>query len=280
MTLVIAHYHNVEDFRAVAEPYLSRHEVKNNLLLSLIRYMAGTHHEAGPAHCWTVLDGDLIVGVALRTGDGRALVFSEMPLSCVALLAADVKKHIPALSEINGPVEVVEAFAAAFGRKTSLIMHLGAYSCASAVIPKVTTGGFRKATFDDLELLIGWNEAFSLEAMGTSGGDPRALLKTKIDHGALFLWEDDAKRPACQTYSAAPTANGIRITGVYTPKDLRGRGYASSLVAHVTKSLLDSGYKFVFLFTDMANPTSNSIYQRIGYQQFGEMKHLRLVAAD
>ena len=175
MTLIIAYYNNVEDFRAVAEPYLSRHEARNNLLLSLISYMAGTNHETGAAHYWTVLDGDLIVGVALRTGDGRALVFSEMPPSCIVLLAADVKKHIPALSEINGPVEVVEAFAAAFGRKTSVFMHLGAYSCASAVIPKVTTGGFRKATFDDLELLIGWNEALHLESMGAADGDHRVM---------------------------------------------------------------------------------------------------------
>lgn len=280
MTLIIAYYNNVEDFRSVAEPYLLRHEARNNLLLSLISYMAGTHHETGAAHYWTVLDGDLIVGVALRTGDGRALVFSEMPPSCIVLLAADVKKHIPTLSEINGPVEVVEAFAAAFGRKTSLFMHLGAYSCASAVIPKVTTGGFRKATFDDLELLIDWNEALHLESMGAADGDHRVMVKAKIDQRLLFLWVDGDQRPVCQTYRAAPTANGIRISGVYTPKDLRGRGYASSLVAHVTKSLLDSGYKFVFLYTDMANPTSNSIYQRVGYRQFGEMKHLRLITAD
>jgi len=63
-----------------------------------------------------------------------------------------------------------------------------------------------------------------------------------------------------------PTPNGIRIGPVYTPPDLRGRGYASALTARLTQTLLDGGRRFCFLFTDLANPTSNSVYQRIGYR--------------
>ena len=62
------------------------------------------------------------------------------------------------------------------------------------------------------------------------------------------------------------TPNGIRVGPVYTPPDLRGRGYASALTADLTRRLLAGGRRFCFLYTDLANPTSNSIYQRIGYR--------------
>jgi predicted GNAT family acetyltransferase len=62
------------------------------------------------------------------------------------------------------------------------------------------------------------------------------------------------------------TPSGIRIGPVYTPPELRGRGYASALVAELTRRLIAGGRQFCFLFTDLANPTSNSIYQRVGYR--------------
>ena len=62
------------------------------------------------------------------------------------------------------------------------------------------------------------------------------------------------------------TPRGIRIGPVYTPPALRRRGYASNLVAAVTQHQFDEGRTFCFLFTDRANPTSNKIYQSLGYQ--------------
>jgi hypothetical protein len=53
---------------------------------------------------------------------------------------------------------------------------------------------------------------------------------------------------------------------VYTPPEARGRGYASNLVAQVAQAQLDAGRRFVFLFTDLANPTANRIYQEIGFE--------------
>jgi predicted GNAT family acetyltransferase len=63
-----------------------------------------------------------------------------------------------------------------------------------------------------------------------------------------------------------PTPHGIRIGPVYTPPELRGRGYASALVAQMSQALLDAGRSFCFLFTNLANPTANHIYEEIGYQ--------------
>ena len=80
----------------------------------------------------------------------------------------------------------------------------------------------------------------------------------------VFFWVDP--RPVAMAAWAGPTPSGVRVNFVYTPPESRGRGYASMLAASLSKHLLDTGRKFCCLFTDLANPTSNSIYQRIGYR--------------
>jgi uncharacterized protein len=60
---------------------------------------------------------------------------------------------------------------------------------------------------------------------------------------------------------------GIRIGPVYTPPALRRRGYASALVTELSRRLLDSGREYCVLYTDLANPTSNRIYQEVGYER-------------
>ena len=64
---------------------------------------------------------------------------------------------------------------------------------------------------------------------------------------------------------ARPMTHGVVVNAVYTPPEMRGRGYASACVGHLSQHLLDSGYQFCCLFTDLSNPTSNNIYQRLGY---------------
>ncbi|MBA3236059.1 MAG: GNAT family N-acetyltransferase, partial [Chloroflexi bacterium] len=80
----------------------------------------------------------------------------------------------------------------------------------------------------------------------------------------LHLWVDGEPVSLCGV--GGPTPNGIRIGPVYTPPAIRGRGYASALVAAVSQAEIDAGKRFCFLFTDLANPTSNHIYQTIGYE--------------
>jgi predicted GNAT family acetyltransferase len=62
------------------------------------------------------------------------------------------------------------------------------------------------------------------------------------------------------------TPNGIRVAWVYTPPENRGKGFAGACVAALSQKLLDEGRKFCFLYTDLANPISNHVYQKIGYE--------------
>jgi GNAT superfamily N-acetyltransferase len=121
-------------------------------------------------------------------------------------------------------------------------------------------------------LVLGWLAAFDAEVVPPEiRGDPgerarRATTVFSSEEGGFWLWEQGG-RAVSMTGVAGLTPNGIRIGPVYTPPDLRGHGYATSLVASVSSDQLSNGRRFCFLHTDLANPTSNAIYQRIGYER-------------
>jgi predicted GNAT family acetyltransferase len=130
-----------------------------------------------------------------------------------------------------------------------------------------------RATVAHRPLIIEWLRAFNLEAMGT---EPTQDLERAADRGIngvgreLWLWVDEG-RPVSLTGVGGLTPRGIRVGPVYTPPEGRARGYASNLVAGVSQRQLDAGRQFVFLFTDLANPTANHIYQAIGYEPVVDM---------
>ena len=126
----------------------------------------------------------------------------------------------------------------------------------------------RLATLDDVNLVTHWIKAFQEEALGESisDEDAREWAQNRIGDEGVFLWElPDGERVslACKT---RPISHVISVGPVYTPPEQRGYGYASRCVAALSQYLLDSGWERCSLFTDLANPTSNSIYQKIGYR--------------
>ena len=114
-------------------------------------------------------------------------------------------------------------------------------------------------------MVIDWLTGFDRDA----GTTPPVAADERADsflHGPdreLYLWFDGG--PVSMAATAGPTPNGLRISAVYTPPELRRRGYASACVAALSQRVLDSGRRYCFLFTDLANPTWNHIYQQIGY---------------
>jgi len=140
-------------------------------------------------------------------------------------------------------------------------------------------GSARVATADDRELALRWWIAFGDEMLH-EGGPGRDRAHATLDHrlsspsAGILLWED-AGEPVSIAGWGGPTPNGIRMGPVYTPPELRGHGYATALTAELSQRLLDGrlfsgGRRFCFLYTDLANPTSNAIYERIGYRRVAE----------
>jgi uncharacterized protein len=89
----------------------------------------------------------------------------------------------------------------------------------------------------------------------------------------MYLWDDHEPVSMCGVGGETP--HGVRIGPVYTPPRARRQGYASALVAEVSQVQLDRGRTFCFLFTDLANPTSNHIYQEIGYEPVRDVEVYR-----
>jgi predicted GNAT family acetyltransferase len=134
--------------------------------------------------------------------------------------------------------------------------------------PEGVPGRMRRAEADNRALLVSWVAAFQDEAMSGQFHRPAEAAVddylARGDDGGMYIWDDGS--PVSMAGCGGPAPNGIRIGPVYTPPARRGRGYASALTAELTSLLLSSGRRFCFLFTDLANPTSNRIYQRIGYE--------------
>ena len=144
---------------------------------------------------------------------------------------------------------------------------------ASESVP-LAPGRSRSATRDDLPLLLDWMVAFGEEALeeddpGRAEAREGSTQRLASGDGGIDLWEDEGEIVSSSGWGG-PTPNGIRIGPVYTPPERRGHGYATALVAKQSQALLDAGRRFCFLYTDLANPTSNAIYERIGYVKVAE----------
>ena len=129
--------------------------------------------------------------------------------------------------------------------------------------PSNVPGRSREATQDDVKLLAGWHDAFFAEVFpGRSFGQSQRVIEGLVRARSVYLWEQG--QVVLMAARVAATPNGERIGHVYTPPELRRNGYATACVAALSQAVLDGGRAFCSLFTDRANPTSNSIYQRIG----------------
>ena len=186
----------------------------------------------------------------------------------------DLAGHIPDLSGVLGPPAVAGAFARRWAERlgkqarrgmATRIFQLDAVTPAPAV-----AGALRPATAADLDLLVSWVAAFTRDIgereEAGRGRRARAGVSRTIAAGGLHLWEVEGAGPVSMANATGATPSGIRINMVYTPPELRRRGYASACVGALSQAMLDAGRRFCFLYTDLANPTSNHIYQELGYR--------------
>jgi predicted GNAT family acetyltransferase len=215
-----------------------------------------------------------VVATAIRTPPWN-VVLSEVdePGALGALVADLLTDHGPTeLPGVTGPAEHAGEFAGLWSARTGAVTHLDIreriFRLTRVTHPPRAPGSVRIADPAERGLLVDWMEAFHVESHGRPAPTPAATMVDgwlRRQSRTLWLWEVD-RRPVSLVGIGMGTPNGFRIGPVYTPPDERGRGYASNLVATVTQSGLDAGKRFGFLFTDLANPTSNHIYQAIGYE--------------
>lgn len=267
-------YARVDDFLAAAGIFLEEREAEHNLILGICSNLRRDPNAYGvPPYLAAVTRGEQVLGVAIRTPPYN-LILSEMAdRTPLALIAHDIA-HEP-LPGVVGPPEGVAAFAERWsllnGGTWEIRMRERIFRLRRVVAPRPTDGVMRPAELGDRNVVIKWVIAFGREALSDSDEEGVADAVDGWLAGIgrrIFLWDHDG--PVSLVGAGGETPNGIRIGPVYTPPEIRGRGYASALTAAVSQAMLNEGRRFCFLYTDLANPTSNRIYERIGYERVCE----------
>ncbi|MEA5596218.1 GNAT family N-acetyltransferase [Rivularia sp. UHCC 0363] len=264
--------HRFEDanlFYTTVKDYLLTDEVLHNLQLGISSTLINNpdRYKNKPYLAAVERDGN-IIAVAMMTVVHNLLLSKIQDLTAVDIIVQYLQRENDSLTNINAPVVEAQAFAEKWclstGKSYQLKEALRIFKLEKVELFLQAKGNFRLATESDKEILKTWHDAFCLEALGVIESDSESWVKRSLEKGTTYLWQDEI--PVSIACSTRSTPNGIGISMVYTPPEHRKRGYAGACVTALSQTLLNKGYKFCFLFTDLSNPTSNKIYQQIGYK--------------
>ena len=273
-------FDSVDAFLDVAGPFLETREPEHQLTLGIV----GDHRaeDAWPEDGALVaaLDDGRVVATAIWTPPWNLILSEVDELDAIDAIAERMASA--SLAGVHAPEEHAEAFARAWtgrtGERFRLTMRQRSYALESVIPPRDVQGRLRLAVPDDRDLMVDWMLAFDNEAMGAESGrrDMSALVDAMLSSSTrmAYLWDMDGE-PVSMCQATGATPHGMRIGAVYTPRELRRRGYASALTAAASQLQLDGGRRWCFLFTDLANPTSNRIYQAIGYRPVRDVQLIR-----
>lgn len=218
-------------------------------------------------------------GVLEREGEVRAAYLRTPPyrLAVTPLTPEEADALAVHLTGLGHPLPgataeraTADALAEAWQRHTGATAELHErnrlYRLATPADPgPVPDGRARIAGAADRDQLVRWYGEF-MAAVGESPDRAESWADARISYGGITFWEDADGTPLAMAGSFPMVAGQIRVAPVYTPAHLRGRGYAGAVTAEVGRAAVAAGADEVLLFTDLANPTSNALYQRIGYR--------------
>jgi uncharacterized protein len=270
VTVQIRVLEDADAFLADASPLLLADEARHNLILGIAGTLRTSQDLYPRRRFWVVGDGGETVAAALQTAPHNLVLARPRHESALESLAHGIDEELPG---VTGARPEVDAFAALWSRRHGVAPRIerkmGLYALERVQPTPEAPGRSRRAAEADMPLLLDWLRAFGAEVLNEGDPDrdnPGQLVEHRLTspEAGFLLWEDGGE-PVSLAGWGGPTPNGIRVGPVYTPPHLRGRGYATALVAELSTSLLEQGRSFCFLFTDLANPTSNAIYERIGY---------------
>ena len=258
-----------EAFFARAGVWLAEAEAEHGAFFVICARLPPPSRDGPPSvHLLTVEDGATVVAAALQTPP-RKWVVSRAPDVAVGLLVDHLAVPEWKVPGLLGPVAVVERFEQLWRERTGVTSRAGKsqriWEVRAVIAPRPVSGRRRLATADDLETALAWARAFAVDAaVDETPDDVATLMSSRLAEGQVHLWEDG--RPVSLTAVSHGTPTGLGVNLVYTPPAERGKGYASALVAGVSAEALAAGRRFCFLFTDLANPISNHVYEKIGYR--------------
>ncbi|MGA8296511.1 MAG: GNAT family N-acetyltransferase [Acidimicrobiales bacterium] len=261
-----------DEFAAFARGFLATDPETNTLSITVLdAVISGRFRDPPPIFGWHE-EGPVVDGAFLMTPPHELILVASIDEA--ADLGRELRDGALVVPGVNSQPDVGRAFAAAYlaqsVRVAELKTHMALYRLEELVeAPFGAEGGPRLATSDDFELCLSYFNDMRSEVGGGVTGDQPDLVQRRISGGLVWLWEADGE--AVSLASRAPESAGVaRVGPVYTPPSWRRRGFASAVTHACTKDALDHGARSVVLFTDLTNPTSNAIYQSIGFRPIGE----------
>lgn len=290
--LRIKTYDNPADFVREVSPQLRGAAAMNNLILGLAERFC--KDATGCLYLSAAWQGDAMVGATMLSSPPHFkepianLIVSEAEEATVSALAADAwaahQQRSLVFTGIVGEVATTNLYSAALARegvRCTAEMEQGIYRCRGVKMPSMDEAlTLRQATDADRELLGQWVTDYFAEALPDEpprDGQPHA--DARIEGGNLWLAvPESGGEPVAMACANRNIGTSCTVNMVYTPKDLRRRGYGSYVTAQLTQRLLDGGLQETHLYTDLGNPTSNGIYQAIGYERVGSSRQLRIHA--
>src|ERR1700734_838622 len=256
-----------------ADKFLSSEPVLHNLILSILHSRVA---QGDPGRYWIALHGEEAVGVVVQSPLDYPATLTPMEPRVVLAIVDAIAEAGVTLPGVNGDAATAASFAGQWSERcksaaapfqgTRLYEFLGV-----GEVPR-TEGHLRQAGLKDRSLMILWTRAFQHE-IGESADDTELRVDRGLAAGQLWLWDRNGETVSMAV--AREAVDGVvRLSGVYTPPEKRKHGYAAACVHALSRQLRDAGYRCI-LYTDLANPTSNSIYRRIGYRAVAEVLRYR-----
>jgi uncharacterized protein len=269
-------HESADAFLDRAGPFLLRDEPRHNLIFGINSTLRSAPDVYDDFHLWTVEDGGDVVAAALMTPPFNLALAQPATPEAVSFLAEELHARQVELPGVTAALPEADEFASAWTRIAGIEVRTrfrhGIYGAKHGDPPADVAGRMRAIEERDRHVVVRWLTGFGAEALppdaprfDAEGAFERRLAGTT---GRYLLWETD--EPVSLAGYGGSTPHGVRIGPVYTPPELRRRGFASALVGTLTRDLLAGDVDFCFLYTDLDNPTSNRIYQDVGYEFVAE----------
>jgi predicted GNAT family acetyltransferase len=260
---------DVGEFAAIADPFLRSEPFTANVIGVEVDGVMSGRRPLRPGSRWIfVEEHGQLVGAAMHTPPFNLFLPRLADEVCEAVAGAlwNIAHRLPG---VNGEAVTVQRFVRAWevlgGTGSSIRVRSRMYVLGTLRPPEGVTGHGRQANGDDADLLVGWLSGFFAATNHVSHeADIAEVARRRLADGQFWLWEDGGE-PVSVAGVSRPAAGAARVGPVYTPEQQRGRGYGSAVTALASKAGVDRGADHVVLYTDLSNPTSNAIYQAIGY---------------
>jgi len=255
---------------AAARGHLEADPVAHNLPMTLLRQRVDRPE---PGRYWWVTNGDDVVGFALQSPLEYKATVTPAARATVEVLVDAIFEAAPDLPGVVGEAATAACFAGRWAERAKVpaVPEEGQrlYVLTDVVPPVAVRGSLRPAAHDDADLLLDWNRAFCADIGQPMRSDAVAWIADNIDHERVFVWDDEG--PASTAVVTDPVVGVSRVGFVYTPPARRAHGYAAAVVAGVSEHALRRGASRCMLYTQLSNPTSNAVYQRLGYRAVSEV---------